>query len=259
LPRFVRIHEPRDRADEKDPGETEMKILLLVSRDVSVYYSAKLMLRGHQIITHDRRVSRSERPADWMPAITQYMECDGCLLVSDDPQMTGIADWFGNSGKPVWHRLADVPGVKIRHYRLLYVLVPVFVVVVGALVIKQPWFREEAKPVPVEEKPPIASEVTAPLVDKTNDAGLKADERNAKNPPIASEVTAPVVDKTNDAGPKADERNAKNCEKELRRTGDLLRFSVNRIQAGEETQSIVADMRQQAERVSAVCPEFSDR
>jgi len=230
LPRFVRIHEPRDRADEKDPGETEMKILLLVSRDVSVYYSAKLMLRGHQIITHDRRVSRSERPADWMPAITQYMECDGCLLVSDDPQMTGIADWFGNSGKPVWHRLADVPGVKIRHYRLLYVLVPVFVVVVGVLIIKQPWFREEAKPVPVEEKPPIASEVTAPLVDKTNDAG-----------------------------PKADERNAKNCEKELRRTGDLLRFSVNRIQAGEETQSIVADMRQQAERVSAVCPEFSDR
>jgi len=220
-----------------------MKILLLVSRDVSVYYSAKLMLRGHQIITHDRRVSRSERPADWMPAITQYMECDGCLLVSDDPQMRGIADWFGNSGKPVWHRLADVPGVKIRHYRLLYVLVPVLLVVVGALVIKQPWFREEAKPVPVEENPPIASEVTAPV----------------ENPPIASEVTAPVVDKANDAGPKANEPNAKNCEKELRSTADLLRFSVNRIQAGEETQSIVADMRQQAERVSAVCPEFSDR
>jgi len=207
-----------------------MKILLLVSRDVSVYYSAKLMLRGHQIITHDRRVSRSERPADWMPAITQYMECDGCLLVSDDPQMTGIADWFGNSGKPVWHRLADVPGVKIRHYRLLYVLVPVFVVVVGVLIIKQPWFREEAKPVLVEV-----------------------------NPPIASEVTAPVVDKATDAGPKADEPSAENCEKELRRTADVLRFSANRIQAGKETQSVVADMRQQEKRVSAACPELSDR
>ena len=105
-----------------------MKILLLVSGDVSAYYSAALMLRGHQIITHDRGISRSENPADWMPAITQYKECDACLLVSDDPQMRGIADWFGNSGKPVWHRLADVPGVKLRYSRLLYVLVPVFLV-----------------------------------------------------------------------------------------------------------------------------------
>src|SRR5262249_2565959 len=206
-----------------------MKILLLVSRDVSAYYSAKLMLRGHRIITH-RGVSRSEKPADWIPTINQYMECDGCLLVSDDPQLRGIAAWFGNSGKPIWHHLVDVPGVKIRHHRLLYVLVPVFLMVVGALVIKQPWFREEAKPVPVEE-----------------------------NPPIASEVTEPVVDKAADAGPKADEPSAENCEKELRRTADLLRFSINRIQAGEETQSVVADMRQQEKRVSAVCPELSDR
>jgi hypothetical protein len=202
------------------------------------------MLRGHKILTHDRGVARSENPADWMPAITQYRECDGCLLVSDDPQMRGIANWFGNSGKPVWHRLADVPGIKIRYSRLLYVLVPVFLVVVGALVIKQPWFREEAKPVPLEENPPTASEPTAPVVDKATDAGQKADEPSAK---------------ATDAGPKADERNAKNCEKELRRTGDLLRFSVNRIQAGEETQSVVADMRQQGEKVSAVCPELSDR
>jgi hypothetical protein len=203
-----------------------MKILLLVNDDVRTYYSAKLMLRGHKIITHDHGVARSEKPADWMPAITQYRECDGCLLVSDDPQMRGIANWFGNSGKPVWHRLADVPGIKIRYSRLLYVLVPVFLVIVGALVIKQPWFREEAKPVPVEEKPPIASE-----------------------------VTAPVVDKATDAGPKANERNAKNCEMELRRTANLLKFSANRIQPGEETQSIVADMRQQGERIAAACPD----
>ena len=201
-----------------------MKILLLVSDDVSAYYSASLVQRGHQIITHGRGVSRSEEPADWMPAIKQYMECDGCLLVSDDPQMRGIADWFGNSGKPVWHHLADVPGVKIRHYRLLYVLVPVFLMVVGALVIKQPWFREEAKPVAVEEKPPIASEVTAPVVDKANDAGRQANE------PIG-----------------------KNCEKELRRLADLFRSFANRLQSGEEPQSVVADMRQQEKRISAVC------
>ena len=201
-----------------------MKILLLVSDDVSAYYSASLVQRGHQIITHGRGVSRSEEPADWMPAIKQYMECDGCLLVSDDPQMRGIADWFGNSGKPVWHHLADVPGVKIRHYRLLYVLVPVFLMVVAALVIKQPWFREETKPVAVEEKPPIASE-----------------------------VTAPVVDKANDAGPQANEPSGKNCEKELRRLADLFRSFANRLQSGEEPQSVVADMRQQEKRISAVC------
>jgi hypothetical protein len=201
-----------------------MKILLLVSDDVSAYYSAALKRRGHQIITHDRGVSRSENPADWTPAIKQYIECDGCLLVSDDPQMRGLADWFGNSGKPVWHRLADLPGIKIRQYRLLYVLVPVFLMVVGALVIKQPWFREEAKPVAVEEKPPIASE-----------------------------VTAPVVDKANDAGPQANEPSGKNCEKELRRLADLFRSFANRLQSGEEPQSVVADMRQQEKRISVVC------
>src|SRR5262249_549243 len=210
-----------------------MKILLLVSRDVSAYYTAKLMLRGHQIITHDRGVSRSENPADWTPPINRYMQCDGGLLVSDDPQMKGIADWFGNSGKPVWRKLADVPGVKIRHYRLLYVLVPVFLLVVGALVIKQPWLREEAKP-PAVEKPPVAVE---------------------EKPPIASEVTAPVVGKANDVGPKADEPSGKNCEAELRRTADLFGTFVNRIQSGEEPQSVVADMRQQEKRISAACPD----
>jgi len=213
-----------------------MKILLLVSDDVSAYYSAALMLRGHQIITHDRGVSRSENSADWTAAIKQYMERDGCLLISDDPQMRGLADWFGNSGKPVWHKLADVPSIKIRHYRSLYVLVPVFLLVGGALVIKQPWFREEAKPpVAVEEKPPIAA----------------VEEK----PPIASEVTAPVVDKANDTGPKADEPSGKNCEKELRRLADLFRSFADRIQSGEEPQSVVADMRQQEKRISAACPD----
>jgi hypothetical protein len=63
-----------------------------------------------------------------------------------------------------------------------------------------------------------------------------------------------VVDKANDAGPKADESSAEKCEMELRRTADVLRFSANRIQAGEETQSVVADMRRQEKRVSAACP-----
>jgi hypothetical protein len=103
----------------------------------------------------------------------------------------------------------------------------VSLLVVGALVIKQPWFREEAKPpVAVEEKLPIASE-----------------------------VAAPVVDKPNDVGPKADELSGKNCEEELRRTADLFKTFVNRIQSGEEPQSVVANMRQQEKRISAACPD----
>ena len=79
-------------------------------------------------------------------------------------------------------------------------------------------------------------------------------------PPVAVEEKAPVVDKANDASPQPDESSGKrgstpNCEKEIRRTADLLRFFVNRIQGGEEIQSVVADMRQQEKRIAAACPD----
>ena len=79
-------------------------------------------------------------------------------------------------------------------------------------------------------------------------------------PPVAVEEKAPVVDKANDAGPQPDEVSGKrgltpNCEKELRRTADLLRFFANRIQTGEATQSVVADVKQQEKRIAAVCPD----
>ena len=71
----------------------------------------------------------------------------------------------------------------------------------------------------------------------------------------AKERRAPVVDKPANAGPQADEssRKVQNCENELRRTAELLRFFANRIQTGEDTQSVVADMRQQEKKVSAAC------
>src|SRR5215510_14664583 len=83
-------------------------------------------------------------------------------------------------------------------------------------------------------------------------------------PPVAVEEKAPAVDKANDAGPRPDESSGKqgltpNCEKELRRTADLLRFFANRTLAGEEIQSVVADVKQQEKRIAAVCPELSDR
>ena len=124
----------------------------------------------------------------------------------------------------------------MRHDRLLYVLVPLYLIVVGALVFRQISLREEAKPVAIDDKPPVA------MQDKQ---------------PVAMEEKGPV-DKAKDADPQANEPSGKpgltpDCEKELRRTADLLRFFANRIQGGEEIQSVVADMKQQEKRISAVC------
>ena len=117
----------------------------------------------------------------------------------------------------------------MRHDRLLYVLVPLYLMIVGALVIKQIWLREEAKPVAVKDKAPVAMEDKAPVVDKAGDGGPQRDESSGR------QGLTP------------------NCEKELRRTADLIRFFANRIQAGEEIQSVVADMREQEKKISAVC------
>jgi len=122
-----------------------------------------------------------------------------------------------------------VPRAKMSHDRLFYVLVPLFLIVVGALVIRQMPLRKEAKIVTIQDKAPVATKEKAPVVDKAKDAGPQADESRR--------------------GPTPD------CEKELRRTADLLRFFANRIQAGEEIQSVVGDMRQQEKKIAAVCPD----
>ena len=69
--------------------------------------------------------------------------------------------------------------------------------------------------------------------------------------PVAVEEKAPVVGKANDAGPQPNL--TPNYEKALRRTADLSTFFANRIQTGEETQSVVADVIQQEKRIAAVC------
>lgn len=101
----------------------------------------------------------------------------------------------------------------MRHDILLFVLVPLYVIVVAALVIAQ---------LPPQETKPVA------VVDK-NDAG----------PQAVGSVGGPGL--------------SPDCEKELRRTADLLRFFANRIQTGEDTKSVVADMRQHEKKISAVC------
>jgi hypothetical protein len=198
-----------------------MKVLLLVSSDVRPYYSASLMQRGHQIIAHGDGAYEN--------LTKEHLECDGCLLFSDDPQMVKIANHFAEIGKPVWRSLADVPRARMSHDRLLYVLVPLFLILAGALVVRQISLRP--KPVVMQEKPAVTAEEKAPVIDKPKDAAPQA------------------------AAPSGKPGLTPDCEKELRRTADLLRFFANRIQAGEETQTVVGDMRQQEKKITTACPD----
>ena len=131
----------------------------------------------------------------------------------------------------------------MKHDKVLYALIALFLMIGGALVTKPMWFpqTEEAKPVAMEQKAPVAMDDKAPVDDKaTSTAGTSdADGQTPRRPP-ADESSG-----GRDLTPI--------CEKELRRTADLLRFFANKIQMGEEIKSVVADMRQQEKRISDVC------
>jgi hypothetical protein len=118
-------------------------------------------------------------------------------------------------------------GLVMRHDALLFVLVPLYLLVIAVLLI-----RDAPRPVATEETAPVAKVERAPAAkdDKTGAAGPQADDN--RKPALAP-----------------------GCENELRRTADLLRFFANRIQSGEDIKSVVADMRQQEKKISAVCDE----
>jgi hypothetical protein len=112
----------------------------------------------------------------------------------------------------------------MRHDMLLFVLVPLYLIVVAALLVY------EIKPVATDNKAPAAIEDKATAIKE-------------EKPDPAPQSTESIGKPSLKPG----------CEKELRHTVDLLRFFGNRIQMGEEPQSVVADMRQQERKISAVC------
>ena len=115
----------------------------------------------------------------------------------------------------------------MKHETLLTVLVPVYLIVVGALVIAQ-MPRQETKSAAVQDNA-MATNNKAPTDGKPHDASQQA------------------VAPTGNRGLTPD------CEKELRHTADLLRFFANRILMGEEGKTVVADIRQQEKKISAAC------
>jgi hypothetical protein len=130
----------------------------------------------------------------------------------------------------------------MKHDKALYALIALFLMIGGALVTKPMLFpqTEEAKPVAIKQKAPVAMDDKAPVEDKA--------KMNGSSTARTSDADSPRADESSggrDLTPI--------CEKELRRTVDLIRFFANRIQMGEETKSVVADMRQQEKRITEVC------
>lgn len=129
----------------------------------------------------------------------------------------------------------------MEHDKILYVLIALFLMLGGALLTKPLWSpqAEKAKPVAMEEKVPVATG-DKEKVNGTSTAGPSGADGQAPRHPPADESSG-----RRDLTPI--------CEKELRRTADLMRFFANRIEMGEESKSVVADMRQQQKRISEVC------
>jgi hypothetical protein len=80
-----------------------MKIATLSHAEVANYYAANLMQRGHEITI-------SGGGAIHGPGLAPYLECDGRLLLGDEPDLKEIADYMEVSGKKVWRQLSDIPG-----------------------------------------------------------------------------------------------------------------------------------------------------
>jgi hypothetical protein len=121
-------------------------------------------------------------------------------------------------------RLSAMPlnVAAMGHETLFFAL---YLMVIAALLIK-----DAPRPVATEDKAAVAAVEKAPI---------------AKD-----EKASPAVPQADDSSKRSE---TPSCEKELRRTADLLRFFANRIQGGEDPQSVVADMRQQEKKISAVC------
>jgi hypothetical protein len=84
---------------------TSMKIVVLTHKDVSSWYAATLMERGHEVTIF----SGGAIHGHLMKGLSDY---DGCLLLGDDPDLVEFAGLFEAMGKKVWRQLADIPASK---------------------------------------------------------------------------------------------------------------------------------------------------
>jgi hypothetical protein len=82
-----------------------MRIVILSHKGVASWYAGTLAQRGHEAYTH---VGGALNAA----ALKFYLDCDGCLLLGDEPDLLDIANHMKASGKKVWRELTDIPAAK---------------------------------------------------------------------------------------------------------------------------------------------------
>src|SRR5262249_15054314 len=82
-----------------------MRIVILSHKGVASRYAGTLAQRGHEAYT---LVSGALNAA----ALKFYLDCDGCLLLGDEPDLLVIANHMKASGKNVWSELGDIPSAK---------------------------------------------------------------------------------------------------------------------------------------------------
>jgi hypothetical protein len=82
-----------------------MRIVILSHKGVASWYAGTLAQRGHEAYT---LVSGALNAA----ALKFYLDCDGCLLLGDEPDLLVIANHMKASGKKMWRELADIPPAK---------------------------------------------------------------------------------------------------------------------------------------------------
>jgi hypothetical protein len=61
--------------------------------------------RGHE-------VTISGGGAIHAAGLKPYLDCDGCLLLGDEPDLLEIADYMEASGKKIWRELSDIPAAQ---------------------------------------------------------------------------------------------------------------------------------------------------
>jgi hypothetical protein len=90
-----------------DHREPTMRIVILSHKGVASRYAGTLAQRGHEAYT---LVSGALNAA----ALKFYLDCDGCLLLGDEPDLLVIANHMKASGKKIWRELTDIPPAKRR-------------------------------------------------------------------------------------------------------------------------------------------------
>jgi hypothetical protein len=65
------------------------------------------LIKRKKVVVNFVRIERHE--AIHAAGLKPYLDCDGCLLLGDEPDLLEIADYMEASGKKIWREISDIP------------------------------------------------------------------------------------------------------------------------------------------------------